>query len=762
MSLINVNVVVSQTFIKLQGQVTDEAGKALPYVSIFLSLSKKGTITNDEGNFSLTFDKESDVLRASSIGYETFSTKIDSNTKTLNIKLKQSSTQLNEVIVSNLTAAELLKKALEKIPENYEQTPFLIKSYSRVKSYENDSLLYFEETAIDIISSYKSGFQDELFLTKNRNLQIDKKVRGIRRQRDYDAFIKNAKQILDKDFFNRYNLSYQPATTFDNRMVYVIFAISKKKEDNTVKFYIDTEDLAFVKIDSEREDGELSSSQYKKIDGKYFFISGHFVHINKYMNRIVPVESDYITTEIIRDFTKENLVGIPFNRGDILKDYMVQTQDTVFWKEYNAILPDSVTAIALEKYENTQKTETQLDSLEYAAKIKRLYMPNVSLMFSSDWTRDFAALNYNSVSISHLVNNCFITTIGKKDLIYHVWASTAYYILSVPFEDVLTENFFLNISGINAKINPFAYNKYGISYLYNINDNLMIEYKQSDYQNFMRLHTIRNDGHYAKSQILEEELVRADLSNSNNKLQCVLYYIMELGYHRSLNMYNPFANEVKSQNWETEKQPLLIDRNRSWVKSLFEPETAYQRHVKQADLTEEETNYIKRSAWFSWLNLLSPQMLAIKKFKINKNNSFTFIVDYLRVPFGEMFGQHIWLMHNYSHLHGVFLKQYRNYGKTTLGIGYKLYDFKLLRNAFVTTTLDYWQQPLELQFKDNSFANGFHVGQIFECQFLPNKYKNVNNLSLFVGYDYKTKGYLPQSYFLEKNFDIKVGFKYNL
>jgi hypothetical protein len=275
----------------------------------------------------------------------------------------------------------------------------------------------------------------------------------------------------------------------------------------------------------------------------------------------------------------------------------------------------------------------------------------------------------------------------------------------------------------------------------------------------MRLHTISADGHNVKAQILEEELAKVDLSNANNKRAFIDLYFLELFFHKGFTIYNPFAKDKKSMNISENKQPLIIDRNKSWVKYLFEPDEAYNRHIVKDNLTDEAQRYLKRSAWWSWINMASPQMFGVKKFNLTDKSSFTFSLNYLRVPFGEMFGQNIYLTTNHDQLHGIYLKQYKNYQKTTFGIGYKLFDFKLFKNASFTTTLDYWQQPSGFQFYDNSFSHGFHIGQICEYSFLQEQYTQQNKISLLTGYDFKTEGYLPQSYFLGKNFDLKAGFK---
>jgi hypothetical protein len=72
----------------------------------------------------------------------------------------------------------------------------------------------------------------------------------------------------------------------------------------------------------------------------------------------------------------------------------------------------------------------------------------------------------------------------------------------------------------------------------------------------------------------------------------------------------------------------------------------------------------------------------LKKFRLSNPAAFTFSPNYLRTPFGEMWAQNIWLTTGYSQLHGIFVRQYKNYAQTGLGIGYKLYHQPLFRNTY--------------------------------------------------------------------------------
>jgi iron complex outermembrane recepter protein len=82
----------------ITGKVTDVSGNALPGVTVSVKMSTKGTITNVDGTFSLDVNS-GDILVFSYIGFE--SQEVSTAGKsTLNIALVESSSSLNEVIVT--------------------------------------------------------------------------------------------------------------------------------------------------------------------------------------------------------------------------------------------------------------------------------------------------------------------------------------------------------------------------------------------------------------------------------------------------------------------------------------------------------------------------------------------------------------------------------------------------------------------------------------------------------------------------------------
>lgn len=87
--------------IQISGKVTDVNGVSLPGVNILYKNSTIGTVTDLDGNYSITVPEGSGTLVFSFIGYVTQEIPIDSRT-VINATMEESATALNEVIVTAL------------------------------------------------------------------------------------------------------------------------------------------------------------------------------------------------------------------------------------------------------------------------------------------------------------------------------------------------------------------------------------------------------------------------------------------------------------------------------------------------------------------------------------------------------------------------------------------------------------------------------------------------------------------------------------
>ena len=139
---------------------------------------------------------------------------------------------------------------------------------------------------------------------------------------------------------------------------------------------------------------------------------------------------------------------------------------------------------------------------------------------------------------------------------------------------------------------------------------------------------------------------------------------------------------------------------------------------------------------------------------------FTFSLSYLLIPFGEMFEQNFWIYSKFNTV-GLFFRQYKNYNSLGAGLGLKLYNYKITEKLNCQTTIDYWYQPEKQLFYDNHFVHGFGVNQTFEYKIREDTYNHNGDISLYIGYDYKTKGYQPQNLNMKNDFSFFCGLKYN-
>ncbi|NPA35360.1 MAG: TonB-dependent receptor [Chlorobi bacterium] len=83
----------------VSGKVTDTSGEPLPGVNVFITGTTNGTITNSAGIFNLKVDDVKNTeLTFSFIGFDKKTVKLNGNT-ILNVQLKESSTDLDEVVI---------------------------------------------------------------------------------------------------------------------------------------------------------------------------------------------------------------------------------------------------------------------------------------------------------------------------------------------------------------------------------------------------------------------------------------------------------------------------------------------------------------------------------------------------------------------------------------------------------------------------------------------------------------------------------------
>lgn len=88
-------------FLKISGTVTGPDNTPLPFVSVTVEGTGRGTATDQKGYFEMEANV-GEVLVFSLVGHKTYKVRIESNTSTLTVKLESNDGQMNEVVVTAL------------------------------------------------------------------------------------------------------------------------------------------------------------------------------------------------------------------------------------------------------------------------------------------------------------------------------------------------------------------------------------------------------------------------------------------------------------------------------------------------------------------------------------------------------------------------------------------------------------------------------------------------------------------------------------
>lgn len=158
----------SQTEIK--GKVADfMTFGPIESASVYIKNTTVGTITNVDGKFALMVPAKnmSDTLVISSIGYKSFETIISEFENGSDIFLEEDMASLDEVVIvadnRPKTGNDIMVRAIEKLPENLPEEPYLQKGFLRHKERNKKEYKWLIEAAITLYDSdYGAGSKNNL------------------------------------------------------------------------------------------------------------------------------------------------------------------------------------------------------------------------------------------------------------------------------------------------------------------------------------------------------------------------------------------------------------------------------------------------------------------------------------------------------------------------------------------------------------------------------------------------------------------------
>ncbi len=149
----------AQEMLNLCGQILDDESRLpLAFAAVSLTHSTLGTITNEDGKFQLNIPPRycNDSLLIAYLGYQTLKTPVHHITGCSTLfRLKPKAIQLSEVEILGLTPGEVIRRAVQRIPENYGRDSLVLTTYIRVQKTANNKLAEYAEA---IVENLKDGY----------------------------------------------------------------------------------------------------------------------------------------------------------------------------------------------------------------------------------------------------------------------------------------------------------------------------------------------------------------------------------------------------------------------------------------------------------------------------------------------------------------------------------------------------------------------------------------------------------------------------
>lgn len=354
----------------IKGETRDSLSKVeIPYVNIYFLKSNEGTSSNTIGNFSIQISKRnlSDTLVFSAIGYRLLKLSVVEmiNRSTQTFFLEEDILPLDEVTVSAIPAADIIKRAMVGRKNNYMVIPHKLSGIYRITDQEDGAYVRLLEAAVDIY--------DSNYLKKNSRI-VD--YLGLRQSKDFRTYkwklnklnTRNVDELLKPDLIKRptrathsngfkkgFFYKLEKYALLNNEEVYVISA--KKNPalqwpNYDATFYVRVEDLAILRVDRTYNIGRpnwakapnaLTSITEDKLILKYKEVDGR-LYLNYFLWKLKGIVLDTKNDEKLINFERKEELDIhSISLDKLKKEPNVQENDIYamdvpyneqFWENY--------------------------------------------------------------------------------------------------------------------------------------------------------------------------------------------------------------------------------------------------------------------------------------------------------------------------------------------------------------------------------------------------------------------------------------------
>jgi len=409
--------------IRIEGTVVDaEKGNGIPNINIFLTNIRVGTISGPSGSFAINLPSTygNRYLYFSGVGYRKDCLLIKNIQSPITIQLHPETYRLTEVyVMPDSTLLTLLRRAYNKIPENYPTVPTMYEGFYRESTQNNkkEQANFIEA----VLSVYKdpydkpSGNPGQIEILKSRKRQL--RNAGVIYYGGPSTVIRKDAVLSRADFisprhFKNYYYEFNGIKTLGEKEFYEISFMKSSKDTSLINgtMLIDKESLAYVSFEINRDiDDSLhprrkgrklyEKIQYEKSNDKWYFKYFTYTHkdIFRFSGDTIHGAIDYVTTHSRTDSVKP----IPYEKQlRRLDPPVLKTEEYTpkGWTDYE-ILKDVEAGKTNFQFSENESEEIFTQSKSSVEKINKI------LPFLLRFYYDFG-ISYHPVSIAS-VNHQF-------------------------------------------------------------------------------------------------------------------------------------------------------------------------------------------------------------------------------------------------------------------------------------------------------------------------------------------------------------------
>ena len=261
--------------IVISGKVFDQTSKEpLSFASVGILGKSLATVANVNGEFDFIVPMEysADSIVISHVGYSSFHGRVSSLADRNNLfGLKGKPVLLQEVIVreNDLTAKEIVSKAIRNLTLNYSTKPFCLEGFFREIEQENGKYVLLTEAAVDLYDrdfdgKRKSHLQESVDVRQTRrSLRMGIGYKGDNLGFALADLIENNDARYNRGMMDTANNTFtlHNITQYHDRMVY---GINAKQGTDSSMLYIDVETFGILKIWMERKSRDPGKEFYEE------------------------------------------------------------------------------------------------------------------------------------------------------------------------------------------------------------------------------------------------------------------------------------------------------------------------------------------------------------------------------------------------------------------------------------------------------------------------------------------------------------------